>query len=789
MSGGFVLPTVLVTTTIIVGIVSVQVFNSITSDRSSRSKLFTILNDSASESIFYSYRSLLNSVRTKYLGYFWLTHACSSSSSSLDCPTNYLGNKIPNSGVFSPQISYLKALPASDPNSFCYGSSSCYGRQIAPKCNYDFNSIPWSIYKRNIDSLVNGRIDLAGTPTSEFTSHSRLVSSRPIGFPDMGGDLWLELKAFLENPISKKVISSQSTKVRLNISSRIDPQGFAYISAGYFNSDMHPISIVGLHVKNSSAGSSPYGTILLNQNSNSLNCSSIPRLFNLKSNPNFTSSEAYIPKYPSSLSGGLLVHSTRFPNSPTSLVAQGTPNPINLKRFVVKTPEVTLINYNRGHQIYDVENLFLLKDSTLYIETNDSNPVTIRVADSIDISHGARLCNVIPGSRVCGSGKPSNLTIEFNDDVWRHVSPNSDYRFVDSQQLPSSSKQFTFSNNESRCSVRAGGLGDLIATNDNSSLNNPRPNSQQPGPSFSVASTGLPTESLNSLIYGKFVSFNSVGTPRALPLHKLAFFQSAAVSTRTYRSPNIVIHRGRLSLLDHQNNLYLLLSPQEVSYTPSRITLNHSDPHRKNYSSVRISPDSKSMADTFVLALSDPNTSSEKIWVGFNQRTNQLIVRTYSYPNSTYNRGWNGAEKVKEIHLNTSVPSITHGGIMLPTTVSLSNGALTNSLKSILLSRYDINLSTPLQSSVFQDRVNRIHRYSSSSRNYKGLAWVRHFCLGLVSRYSTAEDYVTRHNWTFDEKFTANVLKRYNYLPEKMEMGLRTYKGQNILSWDNYRRF
>ena len=63
------------------------------------------------------------------------------------------------------------------------------------------------------------------------------------------------------------------------------------------------------------------------------------------------------------------------------------------------------------------------------------------------------------------------------------------------------------------------------------------------------------------------------------------------------------------------------------------------------------------------------------------------------------------------------------------------------------------------------------------------------FCLGLVSRYSNTEDYVTRHNWTFDEKFTANVLKRYNYLPEKMEMGLRTYKGQNILSWDNYRRF
>ena len=173
MSEGFVLPTVLVSTTIVVAIVSAQIYTSITNDRSSRSKLFTILNDSASESIFYIYRSLLNSARTKYLGYFWLTHACSSSSSSLDCPTNYLGNRIPNTGVFSPQISYWKSLPSSDPNSFCYGSSSCYGRQIAPKCNYDFTRIPWNSYKRNLDSLVNDRIDLAGTPTSEFTSHSR----------------------------------------------------------------------------------------------------------------------------------------------------------------------------------------------------------------------------------------------------------------------------------------------------------------------------------------------------------------------------------------------------------------------------------------------------------------------------------------------------------------------------------------------------------------------------------------------------------------------------------------
>ena len=96
-----------------------------------------------------------------------------------------------------------------------------------------------------------------------------------------------------------------------------------------------------------------------------------------------------------------------------------------------------------------------------------------------------------------------------------------------------------------------------------------------------------------------------------------------------------------------------------------------------------------------------------------NQRTNQFIVRTYSYPDATYNRGWNGPEKVKEIHLDTSVPSIIHAGTALPT-VSLSNNIQINSLKAILLSRYDINLSSPFQS-VYQDRANRINRYSSAS--------------------------------------------------------------------------
>ena len=154
------LPTVLVSTTIIVAIVSAQIYTSITNDRSSRSKLFTILNDSASSLFFIAIGVYL--VSSNQISRFFLAFPrCSSSSSSPDCPTNYLGNGIPNTGVFSPHISYWKSLPSSDPNSYCYGSSSCYGRQIAPKCNYDFTRIPWTAYKRNLDSLVNDHIDLA----------------------------------------------------------------------------------------------------------------------------------------------------------------------------------------------------------------------------------------------------------------------------------------------------------------------------------------------------------------------------------------------------------------------------------------------------------------------------------------------------------------------------------------------------------------------------------------------------------------------------------------------------
>ena len=508
------------------------------------------------------------------------------------------------------------------------------------------------------------------------------------------------------------------------------------------------MSLVGLNVTNTAQGSLPYGTILLNRNSNSINCARIPSLFNLKTNPNLSSAEARLPKYPRTFNGGLLVHSARFPNSPTSLTAQGTPTPIKLNRLVLKSPQSLLQNLNRGHQIYDIENIFILKDATLFVETSDANPVTLRVSDSIHISSGARLCNVIPGSRVCGSGKPSNLTIEFRDDVWRHSLPNSAYRFVDSKQLPSSSKQFTFSNNESYCSAGPGGLGDLIATNSNLSLRNPRPNSQQPGPSFTIGSTGLSSESLNSFIYGKYVSFNSIGTPRALPLHKKAFYQSTT-STISYKSPNIVVHRGRLSLLDSQDNLYLLLSPVESSYTPDRITLNHSDPHRKNYPTVRISPDSKSLASIHVLGLSDPNTSPERIWVGFNHSTNQFIIRSYAYPNYTYNRGWNGNERVKELILNTAIPSIVHNGTSLPTTVHVSSISQLNTLKSVLLDRYDIALHSPTLSSVLSDRLSNINRYRATSRNYKGIAWVRHFCLGIASRYSSNEDFVLKHNWSF----------------------------------------
>ena len=75
----------------------------------------------------------------------------------------------------------------------------------------------------------------------------------------MGGDLWLELKAFLQNPKSKRVISSQSTKVRLNVRSKLTHKFCIYQLVILIVINTH--QIVGLHVKNTSNGfSSRYDT-------------------------------------------------------------------------------------------------------------------------------------------------------------------------------------------------------------------------------------------------------------------------------------------------------------------------------------------------------------------------------------------------------------------------------------------------------------------------------------------------------------------------------------------------
>ena len=143
------------------------------------------------------------------------------------------------------------------------------------------------------------------------------------------------------------------------------------------------------------------------------------------------------------------------------------------------------------------------------------------------------------------------------------------------------------------------------------------------------------------------------------------------------------------------------------------------------------------MADTFILALSDPNTSSEKIKLDLineltNDRSHLLLP---NLPIIEVER----PEKVKEIHLDTR-SSIIHAGTDSHY-CSLSNNIQINSLKAILLSRYDINLSS-ISVLCFQDRANRINRYSSVPGITMVLR-VRHFCLGKVSRFSNAEDFVT----------------------------------------------
>ena len=311
--------------------------------------------------------------------------------------------------------------------------------------------------------------------------------------------------------------------------------GFAFITAGQNQNDFNAINISNLQTVGSPKAR---GSIYLRRNMNGWNrrdtengrflnptgCSDMKDIF-------FNHSNAVLPQR---RDGGLMVHSLYWPTSakipsqaPTAAPSTRTVRYTERERISSSVPNKGLI----------YRNLFVLRGATLFIETTDKNRVTLQVTDSIDVASGGRICNAKPGSTVCGSGDPSNLTIvgTFKDYSQSNYSVNADHL---------------------GCSTSRGGEG----TGEAYSARNPF--SSRPGGTFTFQSTGGRSEKLSAFMYGKQMTFTSRGLYNAR--RKTFLLESSNLSAGNASS--LVIHRGRLSVINLEspsdNRVWALISPR-----------------------------------------------------------------------------------------------------------------------------------------------------------------------------------------------------------------------------------
>ena len=71
-------------------------------------------------------------------------------------------------------------------------------------------------------------------------------------------------------------------------------------------------------------------------------------------------------------------------------------------------------NYKTTKRTAYIDNLIVKGEDSFGIVTSDKSPITLLVKGSIDISHGGKICHRDSSvNNFCGSGKPENLTILF----------------------------------------------------------------------------------------------------------------------------------------------------------------------------------------------------------------------------------------------------------------------------------------------------------------------------------------------------------------------------------------
>jgi len=444
---GFALPQILILaigiTITLVGLMNASINRLSTSNLSNKE----MQAKNATESAFNSVRALLNNSKSGAYYYYWLLKSCSStipnSKANSECPTfggGRSGSQWPGQPILGMFRDPSKIYWSDTNNEWCAGNSvsTCKGRPVAPSCYYlgrrgQSGSIDWDFSSNALSQLINGTEKLLDSSKNSLNVQSFDIKSTDFVGDEEGGENSIVLVGYNSVPSNIKNGINATNKVRANIHvyRRIPDSGFAFLSAGENFNDTNSLFLGDFNMKNQDQA----GSIIWRKNINPLRdyieCPAIRRQSGIKD----------VTKLPdeSRNKGGLWVQPLKLPPKP-KVSNQGSPGSLfypgntivclkdgNTRWFnsnctFLETSGYT--NYKDKDRFYTVDNLIVRgKDAYFGVVTSDKSKVTLIFTGSVDLSNGGRICHRDGSAGAsCGSGKPENLTILFQQPSQNTVS-------------------------------------------------------------------------------------------------------------------------------------------------------------------------------------------------------------------------------------------------------------------------------------------------------------------------------------------------------------------------------
>ncbi len=400
--------------------------------RLSTSKIKTLENNSrnSTHAAITNLRSLFNNTKGPY-NYFWLSKVCSSNVSNYieECPSfnSYRERKIYPGMLMQGKFPDLSNIYWTDSfNKWCQGESRCFGRQVAPSCTYSgkINGTPinWINTTNRLQFIIDKTEEKVGRNIPNVikdSNQSYLVKSINYVGKEHGGENTIVVEGFTRSAKGNQNISSSNkARVSMAVNKVVPDSGFAFISAGENEKDRYK----SLYLGNLSVEKDKQGSILWRTNVyNNSNCTQMLSKANVLR-------PAQLPDNAKSM-GGLWVQPLELPSEPehgqNSSGSKKQPqhnlssvfcSPSNWRDRSSKCTD--LDNLSRGGTNNGkilIDNLFVQGDGAIFsITTNESNRATLVFNGDIEISNKGKFCHRHNPGGACGSGKPENLTIIFN---------------------------------------------------------------------------------------------------------------------------------------------------------------------------------------------------------------------------------------------------------------------------------------------------------------------------------------------------------------------------------------